>query len=567
MLDGDTSSETSFGRARRWIQECEDQHQQCGTGRHVALPKRLIDLEPLDPCNLDSSGVRLSTTEGMIGTYVCLSHCWGKAPMPVRTTSQTLSTYTNLIPWTQLPRTFQDAILITHRLGLRYLWIDSICIIQDSDDDWQIESGKMSSIYRDSFLTIAAVSSPDFTGGCFSRGEAADLCLRVKIKERPDILMGVRDGSAAAREPGERYGAFQPLQTRAWCYQERILSRRVLHCTYGELSLECRTRRRCECGNSLSSDLAPHVTFRPGITLSTKKDYSRKGTLPSDGLYAYWQRIVMDYTQLQLSYGTDKLPALSGCAKDFARHLPGDTYLAGLWRNNFAEGLLWLVKKPTKQRRPPFRAPSWSWASVDTSAGVSYNQQRLSSVDRSAFRDRIETVECIPAGKDTTGAVASGALRIRSRLCPTYLRLFCVKCRNPTAIYNLDMTAAGCSCTFSVRRLDRGGVATVGFHRDFKFQGQEDFDFSIGTRKAGACMLAPIFLLHLYDTQSPSAATIKDSVTDYFLVLRRLATVADDTYERVALVLMTFPNFEERNTWFRDVYLVETDGEKLVCIL
>jgi Heterokaryon incompatibility protein (HET) len=101
------------------------------------------------------------------GQYVTLSHCWGQQKF-LTTTKETLPLRTKGIEWDSMPRTFQDAATITRRLGFQYLWIDALCIIQDSEIDWETESAKMGSIYQDSVLTIAASDARDGRGGCFS---------------------------------------------------------------------------------------------------------------------------------------------------------------------------------------------------------------------------------------------------------------------------------------------------------------------------------------------------------------------------------------------------------------
>jgi hypothetical protein len=168
VLSGDTSTSTSLNLAQSWIQDCETTHGQCGSGRDVSLPKRCLDLKPTSTS--DGSAIQLVETSGSTGTYACLSHCWGKDKL-ITTTSQTIVCHLNSIPIAVLPKTFGDAVTLTRNLGLRYLWIDSLCIIQDSAEDWQIESSKMADIYHNSFLTIAGISSPDSRGGCFCLGE------------------------------------------------------------------------------------------------------------------------------------------------------------------------------------------------------------------------------------------------------------------------------------------------------------------------------------------------------------------------------------------------------------
>lgn len=188
VLTGDTSTSTSLNLAQSWIKDCEMTHGQCGSGRDVSLPKRCLDLKPTSIP--DGSAIQLVETHGSTGTYACLSHCWGKDKL-ITTTSQTIASHLSGIPLAVLPKTFGDAVTLTRNLGLRYLWIDSLCIIQDSREDWQIESSKMADIYHNSFLTIAAISSPDSRGGCFCPEKLSDACFRIQA-DGLDTLIAAR---------------------------------------------------------------------------------------------------------------------------------------------------------------------------------------------------------------------------------------------------------------------------------------------------------------------------------------------------------------------------------------
>ncbi|CAG5174570.1 uncharacterized protein ALTATR162_LOCUS7815 [Alternaria atra] len=155
------------------------------------------------------------------------------------------------IPWDELPKTFQEAILVTRELGLNYLWIDSLCIIQDSKADWQLESAEMAGIYQSAFLTLAATSSPDSNGGLWVRSQSntltyAKVILRhdgkdypVYVKERP-----VHWPAATETYVNQTF----PLLTQGWVYQERLLSPRFLHFGKDELVWECLEESVCECG-------------------------------------------------------------------------------------------------------------------------------------------------------------------------------------------------------------------------------------------------------------------------------------------------------------------------------
>jgi len=149
----------------RWLTECDSEHERCHsiTDRIApVLPTRVLEVR-------GPQSVRLYVTgEGQErGFYACLSHCWGGV-VPIRTTSKTLHHFeTRGIPWDAFPKTFQDAVDMTRRLGLRYLWIDSLCILQDDIDDWRHEGSKMAEIYSGSYITLAATSAPRSDAGLY----------------------------------------------------------------------------------------------------------------------------------------------------------------------------------------------------------------------------------------------------------------------------------------------------------------------------------------------------------------------------------------------------------------
>ena len=158
-----TYSETSFRRASKWIADCMSNHQECSRASNTSwFPSRILDVSG-DPGWVR---VQISRQEHRCHKYLTLSHCWG-GTRTITTTSQTLPDFVKGIRLSTMPATFRDAISITRRLGYRYLWIDSLCIIQDSDEDWKHESAVMGQIYGHSDCTIAATGSADSNGGCF----------------------------------------------------------------------------------------------------------------------------------------------------------------------------------------------------------------------------------------------------------------------------------------------------------------------------------------------------------------------------------------------------------------
>ncbi|RAL64931.1 hypothetical protein DID88_001523 [Monilinia fructigena] len=235
-----------------------------------------------------------------------------------------------------LTKTFREAISSVRSIGIDYIWIDSLCIIQDSEADWEIESASMASVYRGSAITVAAAGAPDGTIGCFLKPQEYIGHMRVEHPSN-DYSKGWN-----ITQHYERVEEL-PLGRRAWALQERLLSPRVLHFAPHEITWECRY------GDA--SEYSPRIA-----------------EWKLAGIYSRWSEIVNEYTRAQLTYSKDKLIAIAGIA--FAAHEEtGDEYLAGLWRNNLEEQLLWVVPRTNQKGRPasgePYRAPSWSWASID----------------------------------------------------------------------------------------------------------------------------------------------------------------------------------------------------------
>jgi hypothetical protein len=146
------SNDESFDICRGWLHECETSHTSCVTDAPPELPSRVVDVGAY------AKDVKILQTKGAKAQYVALSHCWG-GPISPLLSSETIVSFKDLLPYSDLPANFQDAITITRRLGIQYIWIDSLCIVQDSKQDWEEQSKKMAAIYRNSTVTISALAS------------------------------------------------------------------------------------------------------------------------------------------------------------------------------------------------------------------------------------------------------------------------------------------------------------------------------------------------------------------------------------------------------------------------
>ncbi|KAM7208155.1 Heterokaryon incompatibility protein (HET) domain containing protein [Naviculisporaceae sp. PSN 640] len=333
-----TSSPESLAWVREQIQECQKHDSFCNTlSRRSALPKRVI--------NVEASPVFLYETQGETAPYICLSHVWGHRPF-VRTKSGNLASHKQSLDIDNLPQTFRDAIRYTRELGVRYLWIDSLCIIQDSHADWTIEASKMASIYQGSFLVLSAASSESPYGGLFAEFPYARCRtytvevhhpalnsgeeITEKIHVRRSLTHVNRRSLMRSLSSPQHQGPALLTLTRGWIFQERFLAARVLHFGPEELFWECIQFSACQCtsspGRTHTNDTKtqPPRWYTQMIARSSRpKSYYRlsafeitdKIDLHLEELSTCWHHLVEDYTKLELTFDKDIFPAISGLAR------------------------------------------------------------------------------------------------------------------------------------------------------------------------------------------------------------------------------------------------------------
>lgn len=239
-IGNSTSSVEALQLARHWFQQCKNNHE-C---RDIAvsnnfLPTRLVYT------GSTNSGYKICLHEGAnlppSTTYLTLSHCWGTGP-GLSTRSHNIERFKREIRLKELPRVFQDAIFITRILGYEYIWIDSLCIVQDVEEDLLKELTKMSDVYHNSTCNIAATGFKDGRTGLFMSRES-DLLLPLKVSVTWNKIGDFPIGEVSDCLIEENWwgnGVDEaPLNQRAWVLQERLLSPRILHFDSRQLFWEC----------------------------------------------------------------------------------------------------------------------------------------------------------------------------------------------------------------------------------------------------------------------------------------------------------------------------------------
>ncbi|KAF4635178.1 hypothetical protein G7Y89_g2937 [Cudoniella acicularis] len=370
----DAASEAAFETVHRWIYECSSTHMACPTlpaaclkyqspvekdskdqeERPRTLPSRVLDVGPSDGSQEPYLRVYAQPTTGF---WVALSHCWGTIPL-LRTTTQTINSHIQGIPMAKLPPSFRDAVAITRILGIRSLWIDSLCIVQDNLEDWKIESAQMSRVYGRSFLTILAAGASNSLGGCFIPRSWRLPATELQPSDSPGpfyVTEYIIDNS----EPSLRNKANrEPIDRRGWCLQESLLPKRTLYYGKRMMTWRCQTGSYSEQGGRQDRPLAIHH----------ETDRSLFG-------YSRWEFIVQEYTSRSLTQETDKLIALAGIAEELFQ-IWNDAYVAGLWRGDLIRQLLWQREgdvdsetglEVNVSRSKNYIAPSWSWAAINGS--------------------------------------------------------------------------------------------------------------------------------------------------------------------------------------------------------
>ena len=340
----DVGSPQALALAKKNLDECVHSHQEC-------LP--LIDPAPFLPTRLidctDPNHPRLVETSGLRGPYAALSYVWGE-DQSYKTTTSNYSSYLTFINPTELKKTVCDAIHTTNALGIQYLWIDTLCIIQDSSEDKLRELVRMGRIYRDAYVTIIAASAPRVSVGFLEARpdvppshyppdiEFPFICPPSSDpKEHARARVGkVRISPVWVHDPSDGYDHWwsyypetEPVHARGWCMQEYAMSPRALVFASHTVQYHCRTGGVHNVGGSHNDhpdrdNLLPSEFFAP----SSPPRLVRHSPAWKSARHA-WQAAIEDYTRRAITLSSDKLVAFGGVAEAF-QHAFGGDYLAGL---------------------------------------------------------------------------------------------------------------------------------------------------------------------------------------------------------------------------------------------
>lgn len=328
------------------------------------------------------------------GGYLILSYCWGMTPKdaPWQLTTTTMQQFATEIPLTILPQTLHDAIILTRNLRERYIWIDSMCILQDSTEDWQREASRMASIYGSATMTLMAASSSVYGGMTDRRNplrnSAASLDLQDGSSKSTVYILPNGQPRNAPLPP--------PTDSRGWCYQENLLSSRLVKMTQKSVLWQC-----------VGDGSSPNTRAQGLEQLSKHPPYR---------WYTLWYRLIEHYSNKSLTYPKDRLIAFYGIACDKA----GPEYLAGFLKTDPWASLLWCRDENQIQRRPGRRyedyvAPTWSWASIDTPVlfyEANARHWRKPQLGPSPMDPEFHNAEVQPVSFFDTGAVKSGRIEI-----------------------------------------------------------------------------------------------------------------------------------------------------------
>jgi hypothetical protein len=311
-------------------------------------------------------------------------------------------------------------VTILRKLDIKYVWIDSLCIIQDSEADWLKESAKMADIYLNAYLTIAGTRAAQGSEGLFASTqfffefEGTPL-----VAQNKTWLYDYKDPDRLAF----------PLLTRGWVLQEMLLSSRVLHFCNDDLVFECSHAIECTCGPHSRNDTSLTVQRKffdrrcNNVSIAEEDGLELGGLVPKypdqAAALSCWNELLGRYVKLELTFEKDRLPAISALARRFAANY-GCTYVAGIWKEDLHRCLLWQYQYPGR-RSQSSTAPTWSWASIVTDKSAWGDAYEVGLEPPMIYCSSIDA-DCKPVSiQDPYGQLESAKLTLSGVLLPFML--------------------------------------------------------------------------------------------------------------------------------------------------
>lgn len=392
------------------------------------MPTRLIDVghdASILPRLVFSSKIHQSEQI----KYAALSYCWGDekdSEAQFKTETASLRYRCAGLPNELMTPTTIDAIAITRAIGLRYIWIDALCIIQDDKDDWYHESSQMNLVYRHAYVTFCSLNSNSCHESFLSRAPAV-----VRVPFQSTLHKHIKGSYWIRQESGmgrksdcmdyELDYSMSKWSKRCWTYQEKEMSTRLLLFGSRKVHFACGRYQWTE-----GDDAPTDITKSRVLSQVTRFKESR---ISSRELYQCWGSLIDEYGERSVTSDEDRLPAVAGLARTVGEALQ-DQYLAGLWKGDLLEGLLWrstgvmlssgLETHLQNVRQRNYVAPSWSWAACPAVQSLRKEDQHLRRITQEAT---IVDVGVDANSEDPYGRVSGGFLCIRGKLAvmPTWL--------------------------------------------------------------------------------------------------------------------------------------------------
>lgn len=334
--------------------------------------------------------------------YVALSHCWGSSPT-LKTLSTNIERFRIGISFRELPCTFEDAVKMTSILGFEYIWIDSLCIIQDNAIDWEQQSSLMAFVYGNADLVLAASRASSTEDGFLKeRKYYRESSLRLTSVQNKKNSLNLR---YRLLQPKDMPPMLDPLDRRAWALQERLLARRYLAIGSHDTSWTCMTSSACECEWwRVASIWRNEIVNIKKLVQDT----------PVEQLGGLWRQSVLHHYGLRdLTFPSDILVAISAIASIFQRKSKSK-YFAGIWQDDLICGLSWRSIDALNSYASDYSAPSWSWASLPN-LNV---QTQVASRDRVKVEAEVRILETntTVSTLNQFGSVGSGFLKLWGHL-------------------------------------------------------------------------------------------------------------------------------------------------------